>query len=286
MKEKNMESSQALIEKIKNEHQAGRLVLPSLPEIIVRVRQAVNDDDVNLGNVVKLIQVDPSLTARLVQIANSPLYRSRQPVENCLMAVNLLGLSTTRDLVTCLVLNNVFNAESKKLHKRVQKLWQHSCHVAAIASTIAKITPNLHEDTAMLAGLLHDIGVLPVLHYVADYPDILESEKKLDFVIQQLRASLGQQILKEWNFDPALIMVSAEAENWLRDTKEAADYADVVIVAQIHSFFGKDSNLDLPPLLSTPAFLKLGLSKMGADASLEVLFEAEQEIRDIMSMLG
>jgi len=281
-----MESCQALITKIKTEHEAGRLVLPSLPEIIVRVRQAVNDDDVNLGDVIKLIQVDPSLTARLVQIANSPLYRSRQPVENCLMAVNRLGLATTRDLVTCLVLNNVFNAENNLLRSKVQKLWQHSCHIAAIASTIAKVTPNLHEDTALLAGLLHDIGTLPILHYAADFPEVLESEEKLDFVIQELRASLGQQILKEWNFDPALADVSANAENWLRDSGKEADYVDVVIVAQIHSYFGTDHNVDLPPLLSTPAFVKLGLSKMGPDASLEVLIEAEQGIRDIMAMLG
>ena len=57
-------------------------------------------------------------------------------------------------------------------------------------------------------------------------------------------------------------------------------------MAQIHSFFGKEHKEEIPVLLSTPAFLKLALSKMGPDASLEVLFEAEQEIRDIMSMLG
>jgi len=282
-----MDSCQALISKIKAEHEAGSLVLPSLPEIVVRVRQAVNDDDVNLGNVVKLIQVDPSLTARLVQIANSPLYRSPQAVENCLMAVNRLGLTTTRDLVTCLVLNNVFNAENKMLRNKVQALWKHSCHVAAIASTIAKITPNLHEDTALLAGLLHDIGILPVLHYAAEFPEILASEEKLNFVIQKLRVSLGQKILQEWNFDEALSQVSAEAENWLREGTEVADYVDVVIVAHIHSYYGSSNqHAGLPPLLSTPAFLKLGLSKMGPDASLEVLFEAEQGIRDMMAMLG
>lgn len=281
-----MDSCQALISKIKTEHESGSLVLPSLPEVVVRVRQAVNDDDVNLGNVVKMIQLDPSLTARLVQIANSPLYRSPQPVENCLMAVNRLGLTTTRDLVTCLVLNNVFNAENKLLRDKLQKLWQHSCHVAAIASTIAKITPNLHEDTALLAGLLHDIGVLPVLHYAADFPDVFESEEKLNFVIQQFRSTLGQQILQQWNFDKALSEVSAEAENWLREGVPEADYVDVVIVAQIHSYFGTEKTADLPSLLSTPAFLKLGLSKLGPDASLEVLFEAEKEIRNIMTLLG
>lgn len=281
-----MDSCQALISKIKKEHEAGSLVLPSLPEIVVRVRQAVNDDNVNLGNVIKLIQLDPSLTARLVQIANSPLYRSPQPVENCLMAVNRLGLKTTRDLVTCLVLNNVFNAENKMLREKLHKLWQHSSHVAAIASTIAKITPNLHEDKALLAGLLHDIGVLPVLHYAADFPDVFESEEKLNFVIQEFRSSLGQQILQEWNFDDALSDVAAEAENWSHQGNKEADYVDVVIVAQIHSYFGSEHSANLPPLLSVPAFLKLGLSKLGADASLEVLFEAEQEIRSIMAMLG
>ena len=281
-----MDSCQTLISKIKAEYDAGRLILPSLPEIVVRVRQAVNNDDVNLGDVVKLIQVDPSLTERLVQIANSPLYRSRQPVENCLMAVNRLGLATTRDLVTCLVLNNVFNAENKLLRSRVQELWQHSCHVAAIASTISKVTPGLHEDTALLAGLLHDIGVLPVLHYAADFPDILESEEKLDFVIKELRSSLGQKILQEWNFDSALSEVSAQAENWLRDGESTADYVDVVIVAHIHSYFGTGQSTNCPSLLKTPAFHKLGLSKLGPDASLEVLYEADQGIRDIMAMLN
>lgn len=281
-----MDSCQALISKINSEYKAGRLVLPSLPEIVVRVRQAVNNDDVNLGDIVKLIQLDPSLTARLAQIANSPFYRTRQPVDNCLQAVNRLGLKTTRDLVTCLVLNNMFNAENKLLHSKVQKLWQHSCHVAAIASTIAKITPNLHEDTALLAGLLHDIGVLPILHYAAEFPEVIESEEKLNFVIQELRASLGKKILEEWNFDSALADVSAEAENWLREGEAVADYVDVVIVAQLHSYFGKENSANLPPLLSTPAFLKLGLSKLGPDASLEVLFEAEQDIQNIMAMLG
>ena len=281
-----MDSCQRLISTIKSEHEAGRLVLPSLPEIVVRVRQAVNNDDVNLGDIVKLIQLDPSLTVRLVQIANSPLYRTSQPVDNCLMAVNRLGLKTTRDLVTCLVLNNMFNTESKLLRSRVKTLWQHSCHVAAVASTIAKITPNLHEDTALLAGLLHDVGVLPILHYAADFPDILESEEKLDFVIQELRGSLGREILEKWNFDSVLSDVAEESENWLRESDNDADYVDVVIVAQIHSYFGKENSANIPPLISAPAFLKLGLSKLGPDASLEVLFEAEQSIQKIMTMLG
>ena len=59
-----MDSCQTLIAKIKTEYDAGRLILPSLPEIVVRVLQAVNNDDLNLGDVVKLIQLDPYRNAK------------------------------------------------------------------------------------------------------------------------------------------------------------------------------------------------------------------------------
>lgn len=71
----------------------------------------------------------------------------------------------------------------------------------------------------------------------------------------------------------------------MREGGSVADYVDVVIVAQLHSYFGKERSADLPNLVTTPAFLKLGLSKMGSDASLEVLFEAERSIQKIMTML-
>lgn len=281
-----MNASQQLLDKIKEEYHSGRLVLPSLPEIVIKVRAVVNDDDADLGKIVKMIQVDPSITARLVQIANSPLYRTGKPVENCLMAVNRLGLKVTRDLVTCLAMNNVFKAEQPALRKRVKDLWQHSCHVAAIASTIAKVTPDVNHDMALLAGLLHDIGVLPVLHYVSDYPELIESEQELDAVIQAVRGILGQKILETWNFDSAIVNVPTHAEDWQRDTGEVTDYSDVVIVAQRHSHFGTVEKQDMPDLVAMPAFTKLSLSKLGPDASMEVLFEAEQDVRDIMNMLN
>lgn len=281
-----MQSVEALTQHIQDEHQRGRLVLPSLPEVVLRVRDAVNNEAVSLKQIVKLIQLDPSLTARLIQIANSPLYRTEQPVEDCLMAINRLGLATTRDLVTCLVLHNVFDQQNKQLHLHIQRLWRHSCHVAAISSVIAKITPRLHEDKALLGGLLHDIGVLPVLHYAAGFPHILASESLLNAAIQRLRGTLGQQILQAWNFDQALHNVPLEAENWQRDTGQAPDYADIVIVAQIHAAFGTARQRELPPLLQTAVFNKLGLSKMGPDASLEVLYAAEHDIRMLVSMLN
>ena len=83
-----------------------------------------------------------------------------------------------------------------------------------------------------------------------------------------------------------MINIPELAEQWYRHGNDKVDYADLVIVAQAHSYFGTERQNSAPNLVELPAFRKLSLSKMGPDASLEVLFEAEQEIRDIMSMLG
>lgn len=268
------------------EFDAGRLVVPSLPEVITRIRAAVNDEDKGTRQVARLIQLDPGLSARLVQIANSPSYRHSAVIDSCTMAVMRLGLHMTRNLVTCLVMHNIFNIESDRLRQRVRELWQHSCHVAAISFVLAQLHKGqLEAEKALLAGLVHDIGVLPVLHYAMDFPDILAGETELDMVIGHLRGPLGRRILEQWHFSPELTVVPEQAELWSRDEPGALDYVDLVIVAQAHSYFGSGQNHPVPSLLDLAAFKKMTLSRLGPDASVELLHEAREEIRKMVSIL-
>ena len=268
------------------EFDAGRLIVPSLPEVISRIREAIRDERKGTRQVAKLIQLDPGLTARLVQIANSPSYRSYFPIDSCQMAVTRLGLKLTRNLVTCLVMHNIFNIKSPLIYKRVQNLWRHSCHVAAICFVLAELHKGqLEPEKALLAGLVHDIGVLPVLHYVMAYPDIMENESELDKLIGQLRGTLGRKILEKWNFSHDLVEVPEEAEQWMRESPGTVDYVDLVIIAQVHSFFGTAHAETVPPLAELPAFGKMTISKLGPDASIELLHGAKEEIRKMVNVL-
>ncbi len=268
------------------EFDAGRLVVPSLPEVITRIRQAIRDENKGTRQIAKLIQLDPGLTARLIQIANSPSYRSYFPIESCQMAVTRLGLALTRNLVTCLVMHNIFNIKSKIIYKRVRHLWQHSCQVAAICFVLAELHKGrIEPEKALLAGLVHDIGVLPVLHYVAEYPDIMAKEAELDDIISKLRGPLGRKILEKWNFSVDLIEVPEAAEQWQHESAGPIDYVDLVIIAQIHSFFGTSYGDSVPPLVDLPAFSKMTISKLGPDASIELLHGAKEEIRKMVNIL-
>ncbi len=271
---------------ILSEYDAGRLVVPSLPEVIGRIRESVRDENKGTRQVAKLIQLDPGLTARLIQIANSPGYRNYFPIDSCQMAVTRLGLKMTRNLVTCLVMHNVFNIKSKLLHQRLRNLWRHSCQVAAISFVLAQLHKGrLEPEKALLAGLVHDIGVLPVLHYAVDYPELLANESELDEIISTLRGTLGHKILEKWNFNPDLIGVPEGAEEWLRDSAGPVDYVDLVIVAQVHSYFGGRQGGQIPPLVELPAFNKMTIAQLGPDASVELLHGAQEEIRKMMDIL-
>lgn len=266
--------------------ESDRLVVPSLPEVITRIRQAINDQKRGTQQIAKLIQLDPGLTARLIQIANSSSHRGDYPIDTCQMAITRLGLRTTRNLVTCLVMHNIFNAESPKLHKRIRTLWKHSCKVAAIAYVLAKVNKGqLDPDKALLAGLIHDIGVLPILHYAADYPELLKNETLFSDLVHDLRGKLGRHILEKWDFDPELLPVPEGAEDWQYSHGDRIDFVDVVIVAQIHSKFGAEKESEIPVLADLPAFKKMSIAQLGPGASVELLHEAQDEVQAMVQML-
>ena len=276
----------SLVARIKQAYNANQIMLPELPEVVMRIREAIRGEDFNLQQIAKVIQMDPVTTARLIQIANSPLHRGASPIEDCRSAISRLGLATTQEIVTCLAMQNVFADVSKKIQQQVRQVWDHSCMVAAFSYVIARVTPGLSEDKAMLAGLIHDIGVLPVLYYASDFPQLLKQPEMLQEVINRMRGTLGKAILKKWKFDEDLVAVPENAENWLRQHENRFDYSDVVILAQLHSFFGKPAAKNLPALPEVPAFQRHGLYQLGPDASLELIDEAQQEIASIVHMLN
>ena len=260
--------------------------IPSLPEVVIRINAAIENPNIGVNEVAKLIQLDPALAARLLKIANSPLYRQNLELRDLKQAIQRLGLRVTRNIVTSLVLHNIFNIQSDRLRFKIKELWQHSCRVAAISQVLARITTGLQPDRAMLAGLLHDIGVLPVLVYADQYAYIESNLPRLDEIISQTRVDLGEKVLQQWQLGDDLLIVPAAAEDWQRDHPGMADYGDLVQVAQLHSYFGVVDMRSVPPLAQVPAFNKLSLAQMGPYAGIELLDQAKAEISATIRMLN
>lgn len=275
-----------LLQRIIADVKSGRLRLPSLPDVAHKIRATVNDPRRSAADIARVVQFDPALAARLIQIANSPLYRGTRKFDNCHSAVTRIGLAAVRNLVTGLALHNLFEARTPLLRQRLQEIWQHSCRVAAISSVLARLTQGLDPDRALLAGLIHDIGVLPLLRYIEAEGwsgDDLDAAR-LDGLISRLRAALGIFVLKTWQFDPELAAIPAQAEDVSRDSGPRADYGDIVLVAHVHSQFGHGGYAG-PPLPALMAFQKLTLGRLGPGCSLELLNQSQQEIGEVLHIL-
>ena len=274
----------ALLQRIIGDLKAGSLRLPSLPDLALKIRGAVNDPRRSVADIARLVQFDPALAARLIQIANSPLYRGTKKYDNCHSAITRMGLGAARDLVVAFTLRNLFQARTPLLRERLQRVWQHSCRVAAISSVLARLSPGLDPDRALLAGLVHDIGVLPLLQYI-EMLGIEVDAARLESLTDRLRAPLGTFVLKTWQFEADLADIPAQAEAWGRVSGVRIDYADIVQVAHVHSQFGQGGYTG-PALPELPAFRKFTISRLGPGCSLELLEQSRQEIQHVMGILA
>ena len=260
-----------------------KLVLPTLPEVALKVRDTLEDDNSSMMDVAKVITNDVALSARLIQISNSPLLRASRQIETVEAAVTRMGSNMVRNLVTSIAMEQMFQATSDATDKRLRAVWENSTQIAAIASALSMPHPNLQMDQALLAGLVHDIGTLPILSRVEDYPDLLDDEVALDRIIANAHVKIGEAILHKWNFTGELVKVAAEHENLTRSHDGPADYVDLVIVANLQDAFGSNKPYAQVDWTTIPAFEKLG---METDVSEVDMDEANAEIEAVKTALA
>jgi putative nucleotidyltransferase with HDIG domain len=248
------------------------------------VRRATEDENTSAAEIARLVALDPALSARLLRVANSALYRrgGAKPVDSLQVAIARLGHDTVRNLVAGLAMQQLFQSPSPALKARMQALWIHSTEVASLSSVLAARFTKLDREEALLAGLLHDIGALPILARAEDFPEFVAEAALLDETLARLHTRIGRLVLEAWGFAPELVAVAAEHEDLDRYTAEV-DYTDVVIVANLHSHLGRPSHRHAGvSLADVPAVAKLGLNPA---ESLLVLEEARRETAELQAIL-
>lgn len=254
-----MYSEEAFVTELLEDLESGKLQLPTLPEVAIRVRDAVEDEHSTVNDIAGIIATDAAISARLIQIANSPLYRGRDPIDRLPTVVNRLGSRLVRNLVTSQVMKQMFQATSDYVDQKLRAVWEHSVEVASISRVLASQFARLQPEQAMLAGLLHDIGTLPVLYRVEERPEMLDQPAMVDHLIRTLHARIGAAILEQWKFPESLVAVAREHENLGYTHEGPADLVDVVIVANLQSHAGGDHPLAGVSFSDVSAFQRLGL---------------------------
>jgi len=269
-----------LIAAIKND----QIVLPTLPEIALKVREAASDNDITIKALSDLIGTDAALSARVIKVANSPLVRTPQVIENLSTAISRLGIAYSCNLAVGLAMQQMFQSTNDRIDTRMRDVWSHSTEVAAISNVLARHYTRLAPDQATLAGLVHQIGILPILTFAEEREVFLDDSESgaLDELITALHPQIGELILRTWSFSSAISCVPSEHLNIHRNS-EKVDLADIVIVAKFQSYADTDHPLAQIDWSTVPAFSKLGLS---ADLESHEAQDLSEEMKAAMAALS
>jgi HD-like signal output (HDOD) protein len=242
-----------LVEKI----QSDSLVLPTLPEIAIKIREAADDPDVNLLAMADVIAHDPALAARMVKVANSAFMGRTVKVETLNQAVTRIGLRQIKNIATAIAMEQLFVSRNELVKDYMTKTWQKTVNVACVSMAVmqAWLKDNKHSsvniDTLTLVALVHTIGVLPILTEAERHEEVFANPSFLEAAIKRMAGKLGGAIMRSWEFTGEFVEV---AENWNDMTyqTENVSYLDFVRVGAIYNkILGKnaDTNEMLKPYI-------------------------------------
>jgi len=199
-----MPTAEALIEKFKK--------IKTLPHIVARLVQLVNDEESTLQDFEEVIRLDPALVARLLTLVNSSYFGLTRKVDSISRAVALLGMKNLHNIAVTDAIQGLLRNIAGTAEFSPQQLWLHSAASSICCKMIAERIFTLNGDDAYLCGILHDIGLIVEIEtdqenflklieqLGTDGPSLIELEQDL---FNTDHCQIGYILAKEWRIpDP------------------------------------------------------------------------------------
>jgi HD-like signal output (HDOD) protein len=258
---------ESLVASLESALDQRNLALPSLPEVALKIRRALANEDVSAKEIARLLGADPALAARTLRVANSAMfYRGNRPITSLNAAVSQLGHKMVRNVALSFAAQQVFvGYGSRELRELVGGVWAHSIHCAVLAHTLARIRTVLNPDEAFLAGLLHEIGKLYILLRAKDLGAMLQADAALKSVLGGWHARVGRTVIETWELPEELAVAVGEHERVKLDAADPSTLTEVLAVANYLAEHSEAACAD-PEFHSTlPSFGALALDQRTFD---------------------
>jgi HD-like signal output (HDOD) protein len=271
--------------------------IPTLPAYVFELSSLLSTVPVDLRRVCRVIRTDPSLAAQVIRLCNSALLGLRGRVSNIEHAVILLGTERLRTLVmTCSLVRWVGNFLSPA---ELQSFWQHSLLTATLSERSALCLLYSEAEQAYLAGLLHDLGVLPLLVLALRpkgpklAPGAILWGESVELEQQQFgvdHCAVGKCIGFSWNFSPEIIDV-LEHHHRPQEARQDVVLVEIVraadLICQMHGVRvgGEPSRIALGDLNTYKNLLDTCAPSLTDDQKTKLAKILEIEFPDIIQLL-
>lgn len=210
----------------------GELSFPTSLDASRRVMKAVENPDIGLADLAKIVVAEPLLSAKLIRLANSvALNPTNQTVRDVRQAVLRVGMDPIKALAMVLIMDQLRQSHRHRACRDLSnRLWERSIHVAALAFVLARKLTRLNADEAMFAGIVHDLGRFYLLSKAADYPALLEDVAVLAETVNDLAANTTERVLNALNL-PASVVDAVLSSGQYSGAMPPATLGDLLFIA-------------------------------------------------------
>ena len=261
--------------------------IPPLPDILVRLENKIEDPKSNISDIAVLIETEPILSGRMIQLSNSVFFsRGGNKVDNLSQAIIRLGLKMILDLAYTLEVPKLF-MKGKGINQN--RFWQHSLAVAILSRILNQRLKGLQieQDMCYLSGLMHDIGIM-VFNYLIpeEYGAFLKQINGVERPLHDLEndkfgishPELGSLFIQKWWPVPEEVITSV-GKHYLTMSEQGKKYPILLVViianaiANSYDMGNGISNLEEP--VNFNFLMQQGLSREDLD---EIVGETRESL--------
>lgn len=249
-----------LTAQLRDRLQGAGLKAPSLPDVALQIGMASREDDLSANQLATIVGRDPATAIRVLSVANTVGVRGAgREVTTLPAAVTRIGLESTRVLARCTAMEHMFVAKRPQLADLMRRIWRHSLEIAAFSRALSEETGRFNPDTALMLGLLSQIGTLPVIACLDRSTDIEPAASEdIEDSIFELQAEVAERVMQEWRLPTPMITAVSQCWNMTR-TGDTPALADLATVAFWHTCPPTHRLRLRHPLETVTAFTRLDL---------------------------
>ena len=213
----------------------GRVDLPSVPDIVLKMQRALADEHVSNETVVKVLGSEPVLASKLLAMANSAaLNTSGRKIADLRMAVARVGFNIVRSAALSFAVEQLKSAaQFKHLEPMLDALWKHSVQIAALSHVVARRFTTLNGDTALLAGLMHNVGRIYLLTRASSHPALFADQLTYQSIVRDWHTNVTKALLENWQVAEEIVDAVSSYEDLNREMRGPVTLTDVLALASL-----------------------------------------------------
>ena len=263
----------------------GQVELPSVPDIVIRLQQTLSDDNVTNEVVVRVVGSEPMLAGKLLTMANSvALNTSGRKIADLRTAVARVGFNIVRSAALSFAMEQLRKAsEFRHLEPQLDALWKNSVQIASMCHVIARRFSSLNGDTALLAGLMHNVGRIYILTRASKYPTLTADPLTFNSIVRDWHANVAKALLENWKVAEEIVEAVAGYEDLDREARGPVTLTDVLSLAMLLERNRNGAEMNVPDEGLIKGLKRMQLQVRDCHA---VLDESAEEIAALKSALG